>query len=106
MGEENGSADSANDPQLSAADYLTALIHEHESVRAEIQSTISSRNSGLLAFAAAVIGVLAKFYPFKASQLTTFSAHLVLYGLLPSLLLGFGLLQAVAIAQTERAGLA
>jgi len=92
--------------RLSAGDYLGALIHEHESLRAEIQSTMSSRNSGLIALAVALIGVLVKVNPFNPSNLTPLWAHILLYGLLPLLLLAFGLLQAIATSQTERIGCA
>jgi hypothetical protein len=92
--------------RLSAGDYLGALIHEHESLRAEIQSTMSSRNSGLIALSVALIGVLVKVNPFNPGNLTPLWAHILLYGLLPLLLLAFGLLQAIATAQTERIGCA
>lgn len=106
MGGQEELTQSQRDRKLSSADYLTALIHEHESLRAEIQSTISSRNSGMIAVAVGVIGIAAKVYPFAPKELQSFPARLLLLGVLPALLLSFGALQAHATGLTERVGLA
>jgi hypothetical protein len=106
VGCEGETVRSQSDPKLSSADYLTALIHEHQSLRSEIQSTISSRNSGMIALAVGLIGIAAKVYPFDPKELQSFSAHVLLLIVLPALLLGFGALQAFATGLTERVGLA
>ena len=106
MGGQEDLTQSQRGRKLSSADYLTALIHEHESLRAEIQSTISSRNSGMIAVAVGVIGIAAKVYPFDPKELQLFPARVLLLGVLPALLLGFGALQAHATGLTERVGLA
>ena len=91
-------------PLLTGSDYLAALAREHASLRDEVQSTISSRNASLLAVAAASVGVLAKVYPFQAADLHTRAAHVVLAIVLPILWFAIAFLQAVAAAQTDRAG--
>jgi hypothetical protein len=84
----------AESTPLSAKDYLSALLQEHEHARDEIKSKVTARNAGIVTLAAAIITAFAKAFPFKSNEASHPSARLLAFLILPALWFAISILQA------------
>ncbi len=88
---------------LSARDYLTAVLQEHQTLRDEIKLRINMRNGSMVGFGTCAVVVIGKILFTEQPLTASLSVRIMLLVILPTIWFFIFTIQVILMAQVDRA---
>lgn len=88
---------------LSARDYLTAVLQEHQTLRDEIKLRINMRNGSMVGFGTCAVVVIGRILFTEQPLTASLSVRIMLLVILPTIWFFIFTIQVILMAQVDRA---